>query len=166
MTEAFTRFAICSLHSRAKGKTANIQSVVMETAATRNERAVWISRGLHSPAMRGCQFFLFHGQNFPWSVKFTERAKERRQDDLLDRRALEEEIHAGAARANRDEEETAVDDPLHPPRIIRDAQQGEAQAPLQCDEGEAPELLKNVEPLYVQNRCQQSPWDPTETNNN
>lgn len=58
MTEALMWLAICSFHSRAKGSTAKIQSVVMDTAATRKDRAVWISRGLQAPSMPVCQFFL------------------------------------------------------------------------------------------------------------
>lgn len=40
ITEALTLFAICNLQMRAKGMMANIQSVEIDTAATRKDRAV------------------------------------------------------------------------------------------------------------------------------
>lgn len=62
ITDILTRLGIWSFQINTAGKMAKTQSVKMETAATRKESAVWISRGWHVPGRSVCQFFLADGK--------------------------------------------------------------------------------------------------------
>lgn len=67
-------------------------------------------------------------------------------EDLLHRRALEEEIHAGSTHNNETGRHTGVDHPLDPLLAVGNPDQCEANRALDGDQCEAPWLLEDIEP--------------------
>ncbi|KAH8627861.1 hypothetical protein IG631_17629 [Alternaria alternata] len=75
----------------------------------------------------------------------------REPENILYGRALEEEVHSRPAHDDRTRQHAYVDDHLDPFLAACDSNQGKSDAALDSDEGEAPRLLENVEPLVAVN---------------